>query len=40
VDIADSVLLFCRVAAFSNKALHRTAITLRFVAAGELGRSQ
>jgi len=28
----------CRVAAYLNKALHLTAIPLRFIAAGELDR--
>jgi hypothetical protein len=32
-------LFNCRVAAYLNKALHRTAIPLRSIAAGELGHS-
>ena len=28
---------FCRVAAYLNKALHRAAIPVRSIAAGELG---
>ena len=37
--MADWLALSAAIAASSNKALHLTAIPLRSIAAGELGRS-